>query len=727
MPHCSHPVPSRLAEPLAKAVPFSHHYHHQDYPDPYHWMRDDERRRADVLTHLEAENHYANATLRGSKLLQDTVYSEFASRIPADDRSVEWQYGDYWYYWKHTPGQQMDTHYRRHVNATHAHEEKVLDLNQVSDKHVNLGSFRPSLDGQLLAYAVDTTGAEMYTIYIRNLTDGTLLADMIPNTAGDLEWDAHGRFLFYTTLDSIARPSRVLRHRLGTHVQDDVVLFREDDQQFSISIRTSNSQRYIFVNSGSLQTTEHYYLAADQPTEPLRLFHPRLFDHQYEIEHLNSQFVILANRINGGEKLINAAVYACDANGPTGMAHWSLVLAHDPRVLLEKLLPSQHHLAVLERANGLQQLRIIDLDQRGRLTPEGQQHYVNFPEQAYSVDVNTRQPAYATDSVRFVYSSLVTPDITYDYSMATRRRAVRHRTNAPGYNPALYTTERIYLDRSPADVPTSLPADLKIPITIAYRRNLLRKDGSNPAWLTGYGSYGMPLDPSFTRESVSLLDRGYVNGRGWYELEGKFLNKRNTFRDFIAAAEKLFADGYTRKELLAIEARSAGGMLAGAVMNLRPDLAKVAVVGVPFVDIINTMMDASIPLTVNEYEEWGNPNNITFFNYMRSYSPYDNVRDNTKYPNMLIRAGLHDPRVAFWEAAKWSAKLRASNARGHPCDVDPHVILLLTSMDSGHFGSSGRYAQLRESAADYAFVISKLQASYQRLFPHVPVARRWVS
>ncbi|RKP26060.1 prolyl oligopeptidase family-domain-containing protein, partial [Syncephalis pseudoplumigaleata] len=488
---------------------------------------------------------------------------------------------------------------------------------------------------------------------------------------------------------------------------------------------------YIIADVASSQTSEVHYLNAHRPTEPFKLFAPREFDRLYSVDHFNGQFLIVTNRLND-EKQINFVLCGCAVDGPTDAAHWDTIIAHDERVYITDVMPFSKYVVVAERSNALPQLRVLEPCSDGLLKAGAAQHYIDFPEVSYTVGGRPSALPYNENVLRFSYSSLITPSSVFDYDLATRERILRKQTEVIGYDPSLYVTERIFADRPSTSFDEDgsddpLPASMRIPITLVYRRDQLRKDGSNPAWLYGYGSYGINIDASFKQTLVSLLDRGFVYaiahirggaewGRAWYELAGKFLHKKNTFRDFIAAAEKLFAERYTRPELLAIEGRSAGGLLMGSVVNMRPDIAKVAIAGVPFVDVINTMMDESIPLTVNEYEEWGNPNDKTFFDYMLSYSPYDNLSRTSKYPNMLIRAGLNDPRVQYWEPAKWCARLRAYKA-GHGDDNDPHPhdILLLTKMGSGHFGASGRYDYLKDTAVDYAYVIATIEKSRETI------------
>ncbi|RKP08284.1 peptidase S9A prolyl oligopeptidase domain protein beta-propeller [Thamnocephalis sphaerospora] len=712
--------------PVAKKVPYVHRYHGREFPDDYQWLRDDARTNEEMLAYIKAENDYANATLKPTEALKDTLYDEFIARLKEDDEQVPEKKGDFLYYTRTVQGQQYPLRCRKR-NAADATEEIILDLNGMGFDQVVLGTYKPSPDHTWLAYSLDIKGDEKYTVYFKHLETGEVREETIPDIGNDLEWSADGQYVFYTSLDDILRPYRLHRHKFGTGVAEDVLLFEEPDTKFIVSLNKSHSGDYLFISIGSSQTEETRYLNAHQPEGTLTLFEPREFDRRYQVEHFNSQFVILTNRL-GGEKLINSTLCVCSVDGPTDAVHWELVLAHDKRVYLTDVIPFQRFVVVAERSRSLEQLRVLSPNAAGRLAAGAEQHYIDFSEVAYSVTARASALPYAEDVLRFEYTSLTTPNTVFDYNMAARTRELRKQTETIGYDPSLYVTDRIFVDRPAVDEdgPSPLPDDLKIPVTIVYRRDKLRKDGTNPGWLYGYGSYGITIDPTFKLSLVSLLDRGFVYaiahirggaewGAAWYEEDGKFLRKKNTFNDFVTAAEKLFSEGYTRKELLTIEGRSAGGLLMGAVVNIRPDLAKIALAGVPFVDVINTMMDESIPLTVNEYEEWGNPNELEYFDYMLGYSPYNNIKAGVKYPNLLIRAGLNDPRVQYWEPAKWCAKLRASQVAGAANDDDKHGIILLTKMGSGHFGASGRYDYLKDTAEDYAYIITTIEASRQRL------------
>ncbi|KAI8054395.1 prolyl oligopeptidase [Syncephalis plumigaleata] len=663
---------NRPQPPVAKKVPYKHHYHGREFPDDYNWLRDDTRKDEEMLAYIKAENEYAEAMLKPMTPLKDTLYNEFIARLKEDDEEVPQKKGDYLYYTRTVKDKQYPIRCRKR-NESNATEEILLDLNAMKFDQLELGAYSPSPNHEWLAYSLDTKGDEKYTVYFKNLKTNEILEETIPDTTTDFAWSADNKYVFYSTMDDILRPYRIYRHELGTKVDQDVLLLQEDDTKFIIEFSKTRSGDYIIAEIASSQTAEVHYLNAHKPTESFKLFEPRQFDRIYSVDHFNQQFLIVTNRVNN-EKQINFVLCSCPVDGPTDATHWDTILAHDQQVYVTNVVPFSKHVVVTERSNALPQLRVLEPASDGLLKSGASQHYIDFPEVSYSVSTRASH-----------LPSFITPASVFDYDLATRQRTLRKQTE----------TSHLL-----EDGPESLPDSMKIPITIVYRKDKLRKDGTNPGWLYGYAH----------------IRGGAEWGRAWYELDGKFCHKKNTFRDFIAAAEKLFAEKYTRPEFMAMEGRSAGGLLMGSVVNMRPDIAKIAIAGVPFVDVINTMMDASIPLTVNEYEEWGNPNEVKMFDYMLSYSPYDNLSKTAKYPNMLIRAGLNDPRVQYWEPTKWCAKLREykANCNGDD-DPHPHDILLLTKMGSGHFGASGRYDYLKDTAIDYAYVITTIEQSRESI------------
>ncbi len=680
------PIPTTLPQPpVAPRRPKRMEIHGDVRVDDYFWLR--ERENPEVLAYLEAENAYTEALMAHTQPLQEQLYQEMRARIQETDQSVPVQMDDYFYYTRLEEGRQYPIYCRRRGSMA-GPEEILLDQNQLAEGHafLRLTNFKVSPDHRWLAYAVDTSGGEGYTLHIKDLESGELLPEAIPNTSYGLAWANDSRTLFYTLLDPAKRPYRLLRHALGTDPSQDALVLEETDDRFFLRITQSKDRRYIFANLNSKITSEVHFIPADRPQEPPRVIQPRVQGVEYGVEHREGHFYILTNWEARNFRVMTAPVQE------PGMDRWREFLPHQEAVKLDHMELFAGHLVLFERENGLQQIRVVDL-------ATDQAHRVTFPEPVYTVWPGPN-PNFQSPSLRFHYTSLVTPETVYDYDMDSRTLDQRKQTEVPGYDPSRYETKRIW---------ATAPDGTQVPISLVHPRGI-RLDGENPTLLYGYGSYGVSIDPRFDPKRLSLLERGFVYaiahirgggelGREWYE-QGKFLHKMNTFTDFIAAAEHLIQEGYTRPERLAIMGRSAGGLLMGAVTNLRPDLFRAVVAGVPFVDVINTMLDPTIPLTVIEYEEWGNPNDPEFYAYMRSYSPYDNV-EAKEYPHILATAGLNDPRVQYWEPAKWVAKLRRLKQDGNR-------LLLRTNMGAGHAGASGRFDYLREVAFDYAFILDAL-------------------
>jgi len=552
-------------------------------------------------------------------------------------------------------------------------------------KYFRVGNFAPSPNHKLLAYSVDYEGDEAYTIYVKDLTTGELLADAIPNTYYSLEWGNDNATFFYTVLDAAKRPYKVFRHALGA--AKDVLVCHEEDERFTVELEKTRSGAYILINISSSLTSEVRYRSADKPKGRFSILLPRVQETEYDVTHHGDSWFI---RTNDGAKtfrLIEAPV-----KDPS-KGNWKEVMAARPEATIESVTAFQDDLVTEERNRGLIKLRIQNFT-------SGQAHYVEFHEPVYTAGLGANAE-YDTKLLRYTYTSLVTPNSVFDYNMDARERVLKKQQIVlGGYDASEYQSERIYA--TAAD-------DVKVPISLVYRKGTAR-DGSAPMLLYGYGAYGISMDPSFSSDRLSLLNRGMIYaiahirggadlGKPWHE-DGRILKKRNSFTDFIACAEYLIAEKYTSADRLAIMGGSAGGLLMGAVTNMRPDLFAAVVAKVPFVDALNTMLDASLPLTVGEYEEWGNPNEKEFYEYIKSYAPYENVEPKA-YPKILITAGLNDPRVSYWEPAKWTAKLRAMKQ-------DDRILLLKTNMGSGHFGSSGRYEYIKETAFDYAFILSAL-------------------
>lgn len=675
-----------LVPPLARVERRVHTLHGETRIDDYFWLRD--RSDPEVIAYLEAENHYTGAVMKHTEALQECLYEEMRGRIKETDLSVPERIDNYFYYSRTEAGGQYPIFCRRY-GSLDAPEEILLDQNPLAANHAyfKIGVSEVSPDHRLLAYSVDTSGAEEFTLYIKNLTTGELLPESIGNTSVGVTWANDSRTLFYTLLDHARRPCRLYRHAVGTSSTTDVLVYFEPDESFFLDINRTRSRRYLLLDIASHSTSEVRFLDADQPEGAFRVVQPREPGIEYSVEHHDQRFFITTNDGAPNFRLVQAPV-----SSPS-KANWSPVLPYRPDIKLDETDAFRSHLVVYERQAGLRQIRVMDL-------ASGEAHLVPFPEPVYTLRAH-ENPEFETRLLRFTYTSLVTPSSVVEYDMAERTWTVRKQTEVRGgYDPSLYQSERVF---------ATAPDGEQVPISLVYRAPL-PLNGERPLLLNGYGAYGLSYDPSFSSNTLSLLDRGFVvaiahvrggeeMGRPWYE-GGKLLNKRSTFTDFIATAEHLVAAGYTSSAGLVINGGSAGGLLMGAVTNLRPDLFRVVLADVPFVDVVNTMLDASLPLTVIEYDEWGNPGDRVAYEYIRSYSPYDNI-EAKDYPHMLVTAGLNDPRVAYWEPAKWTARLRATKTNGNR-------LLLRTNMGAGHAGASGRYDLLREIAFKYAFVLDVL-------------------
>lgn len=668
--------------PAAKKITRETQVHGALLKDDYFWMR--ERANPEVLDYLKAENAYLESVLKPTEPLQKKLYEEMLSRIKETDLSVPVKRGNYYYYSRTEKGLQYPL-YTRKKGSLDAPEELLLDLNLLAGKseYFSLGAFGVSPDHQLLAYSTDFTGDETYTLHIKDLKTGNLLSDTIPNTASGIVWAEDNRTLFYTTLDEMKRPYQLFRHVLGTTPSSDVMVFHEKDETFLLGIDKTRDRRYLVLHLSSKTSSEVYVLESSKPEESFRLVQPREKNIEYALEHYEGSFFILTNDAAENFRLMQAPAEA------PGKENWKEVLAHRPEIRLEGLSVCRDHLIVYERALGLIRIWVKHL-------PSGEAHHVAFPEPVYTV-WEGNNPEFETSTLRFGYSSLVTPDSVYDYDLRSRARELKKQQEVlGGYDASRYESKRILIPSHDG---------VEVPVSLVYRKDL-RKAGPQPLLLYGYGSYGISIDPTFSSNRLSLLDRGFIFaiahirgggdlGRPWY-LDGKFLKKKNTFKDFIACAEGLISKGYSNPGQLVISGGSAGGLLIGAVVNERPELFQGAILHVPFVDVVNTMLDPTLPLTVPEYEEWGNPEDKTYFDLMRSYSPYDNIKPQV-YPHMLVTGGLNDPRVQYWEPAKWTAKLRELK-KGE------NLLLLKMHMGAGHAGASGRYDYLKEIALDYAFL-----------------------
>jgi oligopeptidase B len=651
--------------------------------DYYYWLRD--RNNPEVIRYLDAENAYTQAMMKHTERLQEKLYHEMLARIKESDQSVPYKKGAYFYYTRTEEGKPYKI-YCRKKGSLEAEEEILLDANALAEgkDFFRLGAYKISPDHKLLAYVVDTLGNERYTLRIKNLETGRNLPDVIDSVGTSVEWANNDKMIFYSTHDVAWRAYKLFRHVVGTGRENDVLVYHEPDEAFWLELKKTKSEKYLLMALGSETTREVHFLGADNPTGEFKIIHPRQQGMRYWIDHRGNEFFIMTD-----DDAKNYRIMVTPASRP-GKKNWAEFVPHSDSAKIDKFELFSQYLVLYERRGGLQRIRIIHLDSNDR-------HEIEFPEPAYSVE-QIVNPEFNSRLLRFAYESMVTPRTVFDYDLETRTSELKKQDEIPGgYNPGEYTTERIF---------AAADDGVMVPVSLVYKKGLV-KDGNNPLFLYAYGSYGSSGDPYFNSNRLSLLDRGFVfavahvrgggiMGRRWYD-DGKLLKKKNTFTDFIACAEHLVEKGYTSREKLAIAGVSAGGLLIGAVVNMRPDLFKAAVADVPFVDVVNTMLDESIPLTVIEFDEWGNPKEREYYDYMMSYSPYDNVRSQD-YPHMLITAGLHDTRVQYWEPAKWTAKLRSLK-------TDNHRLLLKTVMEAGHGGRSGRYEKLKETAFEYAFIL----------------------
>jgi oligopeptidase B len=678
---------SKPEPPRAQKIPKNTTIHGNTRIDDYFWMRD--LTKPGVMQYIKAENSYTQAVMADTADLQEKLFDELVGRIKETDSSVPFRFRGYYYYHRTEKDRQYRI-YCRKKGSLDADEEITLDVNAMAQGHsfFDIGAYEPSPDGSKLLYAVDTAGSEIYTLFVKDLGTGKIIDEM-KETSGDCLWANDSRIIFYTKLDKARRPYKVFRHLLGSNFKKDVEAFHEPDNAFSLWLSKSRSTSFIIMTLKSNNTSEVRYLSANNPEESFALVAPRKHKVEYYVEHQGDRFLILCNERAVNFKLMEAPIDRASRR------NWRELIPHNSEVLIEDFDAFKNHLIVYEREKGQKKIRVID-------THKGIEHYVRFDEPAFNIWPEGNRE-YDTDTLRFGFESLITARSVFDYQMIKREQTLLKVDEIKGYDRSLYTTQRIY---APSHDGTM------IPLSLAYRKDLKSRKG-NLLYLIGYGAYGISYDPMFSSNRLSLLDRGFVLaiahirggkelGKPWY-LKGKLLRKKNTFLDFIACAEHLIARKYTSPDRLVICGRSAGGLLMGAVTNMKPHLFKTVIAYVPFVDALNTMLDPSIPLTVPEYEEWGNPNRKSYYHYIRSYSPYDNVR-RCDYPHMLIIGSLNDSRVQFWEPLKWAARLRE-------CAAGDNLILVKTNLEAGHSGASGRYDYLKEIAFEYAFIFKVLAMS----------------
>jgi len=687
---------TELAPPIAAIHHKETTIHGRTLVDDYAWLR--ERDNPEVTAYLEAENAYTAAVLEPTAELQKNLYAEMLSHIKETDVSVPFRDGQFWYYSRTEEGAQYPIYCRTAGSAERpaadAPEQAVLDVNELAkgEAFMAVSSLTVSDDGNLLAYSVDNKGFRQYTLHVKDLRTGELLPERVERV-GSIVWAADNRTLFYTVEDEEQkRQFQFYRHSLGAQHEEDVLVFEEADERFNIGAGRTRDRKYIILESSSHTTSEEKFLWADDPHGEWRLIHPREDNVEYYADHRNGLFFIRTNDTGRNFRLVTTPVET------PGRANWTEMLAQNPEVMLEEVDLFDSFLVACERRIGLQHLRVFLFKDKG-IETVGERE-ISFPEPVYSAYPHINR-VFDTKMFSYGYQSLVTPSSVYEYDVATGESTLLKQLEVPGgFNRDLYGSERLF----------AWAADgVEIPVSVVYRKDR-RKKGKNPLYVYGYGSYGYPLPVGFNSNRLSLLDRGVVLayahvrgggdlGKPWHDA-GRLMEKRNTFTDFIAVVEYLVAEGYGDPKRVAIEGGSAGGLLMGAVSNQRPELFRAVVSHVPFVDVMNTMLDSSLPLTVPEYEEWGNPNQAEAFEYMVGYSPYDNLEAKA-YPAMLVKTSLYDSQVMYWEPAKYVAKLRTMK-------TDGNSLLLHTNMTAGHGGASGRYDYLKEVAMDYAFIMREL-------------------
>jgi oligopeptidase B len=674
-----------LAPPVAKKVPKTTQVNGRTLVDNYFWLRD--KKNPEVKAYLEAENAYTDAVMKPTEAFQKRLYDEMLGRIKETDVGVPYKKGDYFYYSRTEAGKQYQILCRKKGNLD-APEEVVLDVNELAkgQTFMALGAFAVSGDGNLLAYSTDNTGFRQYVLGVKDLRTGKVFSDHAEKV-GSVVWANDNKTLFYTVEDDAKRQYRLYRHAVRTLGPDDLV-YEEKDERFDVEAGKTLSEAYIFLISGSHTTTEVRYISADQPMSDWKVMEPRKQDVEYYPDHNGDFFYIRVNDTGRNFRLVKAPV-----SDPRSQ-NWQEVVGHRSSIMLDDVTFFKNYYVRYERENGLPQISVTDLN-------SGQSKRIEFPEPAYDVSEYINRE-YDTAKFRYIYQSAITPESIFEYDMGNATSVLLKQKEVPGgYDRTRYQVEQIYATAADG---------VKIPISVVHLKGA-RLDGRGPLYLYGYGSYGVSSDVDFDSDLFSMVDRGVVAavahirgggelGKAWHD-DGRMMHKKNTFTDFIACAEYLVARGYGSKDRLVIEGESAGGLLMGAVLNLRPDLFKAALVGVPFVDVMNTMLDESLPLTVTEFEEWGNPKEKPAFDYMITYSPYDNIQAKA-YPNMLVKTSFNDSQVMYWEPAKYVAKMRALR-------TDHNVLILKANLSpAGHGGASGRYDRLKESAFNYAFLLTQM-------------------
>ena len=672
--------------PIAKKVPQELTIHNDVRIDNYYWLND--KNNPEVIDYLNAENVYTKQMTLHTQEFQKSLFEEMKGRIKEDDSSVPYKLNGYWYLTKYEAGRDYPIYVRK-KKTLEAEEELLFDCNDMAKglSYFNLGGISISPDNTLAAFSTDTVSRRQYTIQIKNLITGEIYSDKILNTTGSATWANDDKTLFYSMKDEVTlRSHKIFKHKLYSDSKTDIEVFHETDETFNTFVYKSKSKKYLIIGSSSTLSSEYRFLDADAPDGRFNIFQERTKKLEYSIAHYNGSFYIISNKDDATNFKISKT-----SEKATGKENWQDVMPHRESVLIEDIEIFKDYLVVNEREHGLNKLRIISWNKE-------EDYYLPFNSETYTTYIGNN-PDFESDMLRYGYNSLTSPSSVIDYNLKTKQSEIKKELEVLGgtFKKENYESQRIWATASDG---------VKIPISLVYKKGMAL-DGSNPLLQYAYGSYGSTIDPSFSSIRLSLLDRGFIYaishvrgseylGRKWYEC-GKLLTKKNTFTDFIACSKYLIQEKYTSNQHLYAYGGSAGGLLMGAIININPELYHGVLAAVPFVDVVTTMLDDTIPLTTGEYDEWGNPNELKYYNYMKSYSPYDNVEEKD-YPNMLVTTGLHDSQVQYWEPAKWVAKLRDMK-------TDSNKLLLHTDMDSGHGGASGRFESLKEVALEYAFLL----------------------
>ncbi|WP_312074814.1 S9 family peptidase [Chryseobacterium sp.] len=674
-----------MKAPQAKKIEKILEIHGDKRTDNYFWMN--ERENPEVIKYLEEENAYADFVMKDTEDLQEELFEEMKSRYKKDDESLPYFFNGYWYYVRYEEGKEYPVFCRK-IEDLANDEEIVLDVNILAEGHeyFEVGSVAVSPNNELASFSSDKVSRRIYSINFKNLKTGEILPDVIENTTGKAVWANDNEHVFYIRKDESLRAFQVFRHKLGTEYSEDVLIFHEKDETFDVNVFKTKSLEYIFIASSSTISDEHRFIPSDNVFADWKIIQPRIDDLEYSVEHYEDEFYIITNADEATNfKIVKTKIDNC------GMENWVDVIPHREGVLLEGFEIFKNYFVIEEREGGLLQIKIIEKNQDS--------YYLPFSDPTYTAYIGTNLE-FDTEVLRYGYTSLTQPSSTYEFNMKEKTTVLLKQQEVLGgkFNPENYISERIWAD--------SRDGETQIPISLVYHKDT-KKSAETPLLLYGYGSYGHTVDASFSNVRLSILDRGFIYaiahirggeylGREWYE-EGKMLEKKNTFFDFIDAGKHLIKGNYTSEKHLYAMGGSAGGLLVGAVMNYEPELFNGIVAQVPFVDVVTTMLDETIPLTTGEYDEWGNPNDEEYYHYMKDYSPYDNV-EAKNYPNLLITTGFHDSQVQYWEPAKWTAKLRELK-------TNDTILIFKTDMSAGHGGASGRFESLKEDALEYAFLL----------------------